>query len=76
MSDTVLPPGTETCGCCGGLEESTPRGVDNRHGLGTIAYRIGEYAQFKASMLAGLSSSTRTTSRSASSTRWRAPRTC
>ena len=58
MSDkTPAPPGTETCGCCDGIDASTPIGIDNRMGLSAIAYRIGEYAQFKESMLAGLSSS-------------------
>jgi hypothetical protein len=56
-SKTVMAPGTETCGCCEGIDASTPRGLANRMGLSAIAYRIGEYAQFKESMLAGLSSS-------------------
>jgi Baseplate J-like protein len=50
-------PGTETCGCCEGIDASTPRSIDNRMGLSVIAYRIGEYAQFKDSLLSGLSSS-------------------
>jgi hypothetical protein len=54
---TVLVPGTETCGCCEGVGASTPQGLTNRIGLSAIAYRIGDYAQFKDSMLAGLSSS-------------------
>ena len=54
---TVLPPGTETCGCCEGVAASTPAALDNRIGLSAIGYRIGDYAQFKRSMLAGLSSS-------------------
>ena len=57
MSKPLLPPGTETCGCCDGAEPSTPGPVDNRTGLSAIAYRIGEYQQFKESLLAGLSSS-------------------
>ena len=56
-SKTVVIPGSETCGCCEGIAASTPQGVSNRAGLSAIAYRIGEYAQFKDSMLAGLSSS-------------------
>ena len=60
MSDRdVMPPGTETCRCCEGIGAGTPMGVDNRSGLSAIGYRIGEYAQFKQSMLAGLSSSDR-----------------
>jgi hypothetical protein len=58
MSDkTVMPPDTETCGCCEGIAASTPVGMANRIGLSSITYRIGDYAQFKESMLAGLSSS-------------------
>jgi hypothetical protein len=57
MTKPLLPPGTETCGCCEGLDAATPRAIDNRMGLSAIAYRIGEYADFKRSMLAGLSSS-------------------
>jgi hypothetical protein len=57
QNKTVVAPGTETCGCCEGIDTSTPRGLANRMGLSAIAYRIGEYAQFKESMLSGLSSS-------------------
>ena len=57
QSKTVVAPGTETCGCCEGIDASTPQAIANRIGLSAIAYRIGEYAQFKESMLAGLSSS-------------------
>lgn len=57
QAKTVIAPGTETCGCCAGIDASTPIAIDNRMGLSAIAYRIGEYAQFKESMLAGLSSS-------------------
>lgn len=57
QAKTVLPPDTETCGCCEGIAASTPAGVGNRMGLSAIAYRIGDYAQFKESLLAGLSSS-------------------
>jgi hypothetical protein len=57
QSKTVIAPGTETCGCCEGIDASTPQVITNRAGLSAIAYRIGEYAQFKESMLAGLSSS-------------------
>lgn len=45
-----------TCGCCAGIAASTPNALANRSGLGAIGYRIGDYAQFKRSLLAGLSS--------------------
>lgn len=51
------PPGGETCGCCDGVAVATPQGVDNRDGLSAVAYRIGDYAQFRASLHASLSSS-------------------
>lgn len=54
---TLVPPGTETCGCCDGIAASTPAGLFNRAGLSAISYRIGDYAQFKESLRAGLSSS-------------------
>jgi len=60
MSDSVKtqrPPGTETCGCCDGIAASTPTGIFNRAGLSAIGYRIGDYASFKQTLQAGLSSS-------------------
>lgn len=45
-----------TCGCCDGTAAATPGGVTNRSGLHAIAYRVGDHAAFKASMLARLSS--------------------
>jgi hypothetical protein len=57
MTKVQIPPGTETCGCCAGVDVSTPQTIDNRMGLSAIAYRIGEYEQFRDSMIAGLSSS-------------------
>ena len=44
------------CGCCEGLAPETPATIDNAPGLPAIAYRSGTFAQFKASMLATLSS--------------------
>lgn len=52
-----LPPGSEACGCCDGIVAETPQGLNNRGGLSAIAYRIGDYAQFRASLHASLSSS-------------------
>ncbi|MGB8020262.1 MAG: hypothetical protein WCF04_03450, partial [Candidatus Nanopelagicales bacterium] len=48
-----------SAGGCGGLADSTPVEVTNRPGLAAIAYRTGSYSTFRASMLAGLSRSTR-----------------
>lgn len=51
------PPGSEACGCCDGITVETPQGLANRDGLSAIAYRIGDYAQFRESLHARLSSS-------------------
>ncbi len=57
MSDALpLPPGLDSCGCCDGVKASTPAGISNRAGLDAISYRIGDYAQFRESLHAGLSS--------------------
>src|SRR5690606_31796390 len=45
------------CGCCAGLEITTPAAIENRAGLSAVAYRIGTQPQWKASLLARLSSS-------------------
>lgn len=52
-----LAPGTECCDCCDGIAGETPQGIFNRGGLSAIAYRIGRYPQFRASLQAALSSS-------------------
>jgi hypothetical protein len=52
-----IPSGTEACSCCAGVERETPLAVKNRAGLTAIAYRIGVWSQFRASLQAGLSSS-------------------
>src|SRR5436190_19657365 len=49
-------PGSECCGCCEGIEASTPQQIDNPGGLSRIRYRVGDYAQFRASLQAALSS--------------------
>ena len=54
---SLVPPGTEACGCCDGIIASTPGSISNRIGLAAVSYRIGAYAEFRESMLAGLSSS-------------------
>ena len=53
----MIGPGTETCGCCAGVEPRTPAAIENRAGLSAIAYRVGTYAQVRASLHAGLFSS-------------------
>ncbi|MFO1161122.1 MAG: putative baseplate assembly protein [Reyranellaceae bacterium] len=52
-----LAPNTECCACCDGITAETPQGIFNRSGLSAIGYRIGDYAQFRASLHAALSSS-------------------
>ena len=52
----AIPDGTESCGCCAGVERATPLAIENRPGLTAIRYRIGDHAAFRASLLAGLSS--------------------
>lgn len=52
-----LPPDSEACGCCDGIAAQTPQGLGNRPGLSSIGYRIGDYARFRASLHAALSSS-------------------
>jgi hypothetical protein len=51
------PPGSEACGCCDGIASETPQSLNNRPGLSALAYRIGDHAQFRASVHASLSSS-------------------
>jgi len=51
------PPGSEACGCCDGIAAETPQELNNRPGLPALAYRIGDHAQFRASVHASLSSS-------------------
>ncbi|HEY4266369.1 MAG TPA: baseplate J/gp47 family protein [Micropepsaceae bacterium] len=53
----IPPPLNDCCDCCDGIQAETPEAVENRGGLSSIAYRIGEYAQFRASLHARLSSS-------------------
>jgi hypothetical protein len=43
------------CGCCEGISAQTPVLPNNRPGLAAVAYRVGTWAQFKASMLDALS---------------------
>ena len=43
------------CGCCEGIEATTPVLVANRPGLGALAYRVGTHSSFLETMLARLS---------------------
>ncbi|MBS0160992.1 MAG: putative baseplate assembly protein [Nitrospira sp.] len=43
------------CGCCAGIEASTPGLLVNRPGLSAIAYRVGTYQTFRQSLHARLS---------------------
>jgi Baseplate J-like protein len=52
---TCATPDEELCGCCTGVTNETPELVTNRPALPAIAYRVGRYATFDASMLANLS---------------------
>jgi hypothetical protein len=47
----------DDCGCCTGITAETPVEIDNRPGLEAIVFRAGNHPQFKATMLAALSSS-------------------
>jgi hypothetical protein len=51
LSQTAL----NDCGCCAGIGVETPLGLYNRPGLSAIAYRVGNYASFRKSLLARLS---------------------
>ena len=44
------------CGCCDGTELATLRPTGNRPNLTATAFRVGDHASFKASMLTGLAS--------------------
>ena len=50
---------TSACGCCSGVTQRTPVGLENRPGLSAIAYRVGVHGDFLASMLAGLTDADR-----------------
>lgn len=44
------------CGCCTGVQVSTPQSLANRPGLDALSYRVGTHASFFESMQARLSS--------------------
>ena len=47
------------CDCCEGVGPLVPEPVENRPSLPAIRYRVGTHATFRATLLAGLSSSAR-----------------
>lgn len=47
---------TDNCGCCKGIESTTPQSVFNRPGLSALTYRVGTYHTFLESMKALISS--------------------
>jgi hypothetical protein len=47
--------GETLCGCCAGTEALTPQVITNRPALSSIAYRVGTWSSFNASLLAALS---------------------
>jgi hypothetical protein len=55
MSIACVMPEEQLCGCCAGLGIETPQLITNRPALSSIAYRVGTYSTFNASMLAALS---------------------
>ena len=57
MSATILA--SDACGCCDGVQASTPQLLFNRPALSQVGYRIGTWVDFKASLTAGLSSAER-----------------
>lgn len=59
MSSTLVekPRKQNDCGCCQGIAAQTPAQVYNRPGLKAIAYRAGNYEQFRETMLARISAS-------------------
>ncbi len=49
--------GAQLCGCCSGVMQFTPALIVNRPALSSIAYRVGAYPAFLATMQAALSGS-------------------
>ncbi|HEV2690243.1 MAG TPA: hypothetical protein VGV35_16915 [Bryobacteraceae bacterium] len=55
MNGECKTPEPTLCGCCAGVGPETPQPITNRPALPAIAYRVGTYAEFRASLLAELS---------------------
>jgi len=45
----------DTCGCCTGIQKSTPEILKNDHGLEHLLYRVGRHSSFQDSMISGFS---------------------
>ncbi len=57
MSGDCQPCEQQLCDCCTGVTDETPEIIGNRPALSSIAYRVGRWATFDASMRAALSNS-------------------
>jgi hypothetical protein len=57
VSGDCQPCEQQLCDCCTGMTNETPEILGNRPALSSIAYRVGRWATFDASMLAALSNS-------------------
>src|SRR5579872_6164783 len=55
MNGECTTPEPTLCGCCDGIAAETPQIITNRPALSAVAYRVGTYSSFKASLLAALS---------------------
>ena len=56
MSDSIdARDASSACGCCDGLDVRTPVAIDNPPGQSAVRYRVGTYADVRASLLARLS---------------------
>jgi hypothetical protein len=49
------PAAHDGCGCCGDVITGTPLSTENPPGRSALAYRVGTWAEFRASMVAALS---------------------
>jgi predicted phage baseplate assembly protein len=56
MEASEMSASSDDCGCCAGSTIDTPVAKSNPPGLPAVAYRVGTYAEFKATLQARLSS--------------------
>jgi hypothetical protein len=54
MNGSCQTPDEILCACCEGVRPETPQPISNRPALSSVAYRVGTWATFKASMIAAL----------------------